>query len=120
MEPAVLILPCTSFNAKIRDYPSSKRYILGSCTGLLTGAVATALSPCNRQWMPLAIQAVCIAFRIGIVTASARECLIADEDLQESWSSVVRGEFSSELLAEFHEIEVLPLTFLRPQVLAIP
>jgi hypothetical protein len=105
----MLIHSHSSYASRNKDKPRSNQpYCLGTCTGLLTAAAATALSTCHHEWVSLAVRVVCIALRIGLVTAATRECLTADDDFRDtsSWSSVVRGDFPSEVLTEFHEDQV--------------
>ncbi len=76
--------------------------MLGSCTGLLSAAAATACTPCTTDWIPLAVQVVCIAFRIGLHTSSVANSLAHNDGSHKSWSSIIQGKLAAETLAEFH------------------
>ena len=94
---------CRYLGAKRDDADLSIQYTLGSCTGLLSAAAATACTPCTSDWIPLAVQIICIAFRIGLHTSSVANSLARNDDSHKSWSSVVRGKLNPEILAEYHE-----------------
>lgn len=104
-------LGLTGTNHQVFRYLGSKRddsdlsiqYMLGSCTGLLSAAAATACTSCTSDWIPLAVQIVCIAFRIGLHTSSVANSLARNDDFHKSWSSIVRGKLDPEILAEYHE-----------------
>ncbi|PYH97266.1 hypothetical protein BO71DRAFT_438922 [Aspergillus ellipticus CBS 707.79] len=87
----------------------SNHITLGSCTGLLVGAAATAASACLTRWIPLAMHVVHIAFRIGVHTSTVGEGLTRVDATQNSWSSVVSGELCPEVLAEFHKSTGIPV-----------
>ena len=69
--------------------PASTR-ILGSCTGLLAGVVASS-SQRLSDLIDLGVLAVRIAFRIGVLVATLRDRLQPDLTGPESWSRVVTG-----------------------------
>ena len=84
--------------------------VVGLSTGLLAAAVV-ALSPTIPAIMPLAVEAVLIAFRLGVhvkTTASNIEMSpIHDDD--SSWSYVIPGKEKSEAqnaLDFFHQDKV--------------
>ena len=89
--------------------------VVGLSTGLLAAAVV-ALSPTIPALMPLALEAVLIAFRLGLHvknTASNIEMSpIHDDD--SSWSYVVTGKTKSEAqnaLDNFHQDKVIMADF---------
>ena len=94
---------CRYLGAKRDDSDLSNQYVLGSCTGLLSAAAATAWTPCTSDWIPLAVQIICIAFRIGLHTSSVASSLARNDDSHGSWSSIVRGKLTPEILAEYNE-----------------
>lgn len=96
---------CRYLGAKRDDPDLSFQYMLGSCTGLLSAAAATAYigTPCTSDWIPLAVQIICIAFRVGLHTSSVANSLTRNDNSHKSWSSVVQGELAPEILAEYHK-----------------
>lgn len=90
-------------DAKRDDPDLSTQYILGSCTGLLSAAAATASTSGTSDWVPLGVQIVCIAFRIGLQTSSIANGLARNDGPPKSWSSIVQGKVAPEVLAEFHK-----------------
>ena len=93
-----------------RDSLGVESCVVGLSTGLLAAAVV-ALSPTVPALMPLAVEAVLIAFRIGLHvrnTASNIEMSPAHDD-DSSWSYVVPGKIKSEAqnaLDDFHRDKV--------------
>ena len=84
--------------------------VVGLSTGLLAAAVV-ALSPTIPALMPLAVEVVLIAFRLGLHvknTASNIEMPSAHDDAS-SWSYVIPGKTQSEAqsaLDDFHNDKV--------------
>lgn len=93
-----------------RDSTGLESCVVGLSTGLLAAAVV-ALSPTIPALMPLAVEAVLIAFRLGLhvkTTASNIEMSPANHD-DSSWSSVIPGMTKSEAqiaLDDFHQDKV--------------
>ena len=86
----------------------SNTLLLGSCTGSLAAAAASA-SGALSDLPVLGAILVRIAFRTGVRVAQARGKLQRDSGSRDSWSEVVAGTSESsmtELLQEFHENEV--------------
>ena len=85
--------------------------VVGLSTGLLPAAVV-ALSPSIPALMPLAVEAVLVAFRLGLyvkTTANNIEPSPAHDD-DSSWSYVIPGKTKSEVqsaLDDFHLNEVI-------------
>ena len=100
-----------------RDNAGSKTCVVGLSTGLLAAAVV-ALSPTIPALMPLAVEAVLIAFRLGLHvknTASNIETSSAHDD-GSSWSCVLTGTTQPEAqqaLDEFHRDKVTKDHFCR-------
>ena len=93
-----------------RDSVGLESCVVGLSTGLLAAAVV-ALSPTIPAIMPLAVEAVLIAFRLGVyvkTTASNIEMSpVHDED--SSWSYVIPGKEKSDAqnaLDDFHQDKV--------------
>ena len=100
-----------------RDNMGSETCVVGLSTGLLAAAVV-ALSPTVPALMPLAVEAVLIAFRLGLHvknTASNIETSSAHDD-GSSWSYVITGTTQSEAenaLDDFHHDKVTTDHFRR-------
>ncbi|EON65175.1 hypothetical protein W97_04412 [Coniosporium apollinis CBS 100218] len=90
--------------------PSNTR-ILGLCTGLLAAsAVASARSLADL--LPLAVEAVRIAFRAGTCVGTAKEAL-EQANSRESWSTIVTGiseQSANAALADFHSEKGIPIS----------
>ncbi|KAL8943834.1 MAG: hypothetical protein Q9216_000827 [Gyalolechia sp. 2 TL-2023] len=96
---------------------SSKRVVVGLCTGLLAAA-AVASAPTPNRLIPLGVEVVLIAFRVGVhIHQTARQLDISHTG-NDCWSLVVGGtteERARDTLANFHKSEAsrliwLPLT----------
>lgn len=93
-----------------RDSMGLQSCVVGLSTGLLAAAVV-ALSPTIPALMPLAVEAVLIAFRLGLqvkTTASNIE-LSPAHDGDSSWSYVIPGKTQPEAqnaLDDFHQDKV--------------
>ncbi|KAH8672377.1 hypothetical protein BGZ61DRAFT_537012 [Ilyonectria robusta] len=88
--------------------------------GLCTGALAAAAVTCSRSILdlvPLAVDAVTVAFRIGMHVTDAAKRVAQSNDSDESWSIIVPGTASFEAVDKFCEQTTLPLTS-RPYVSA--
>ncbi|EKD13976.1 polyketide synthase [Drepanopeziza brunnea f. sp. 'multigermtubi' MB_m1] len=87
------------------EYPrSASSQILGICTGLLSASVA-ASSNSLSSFVPLAVQAVRIAFRTGSRVSTIAEQLERTTDQSKTWSTVVVGitrDDAEIALAEFN------------------
>ena len=93
-----------------RDSMGLESCVVGLSTGLLAAAVV-ALSPTIPALMPLAVEAVLIAFRVGLyVKTAARNIEISStHDDDSSWSYVVPGQTQPEaqtVLDNFHQDKV--------------
>lgn len=87
---------------------ASTSQILGVCTGLLA-ASAVASSNSLTALIPLAVQAVCIAFRLGARVSRVGHQLEASGSEDQTWSTIVLG-ISSEAaeleLKDFNQNQV--------------
>ncbi|KAA8573325.1 hypothetical protein EYC84_003812 [Monilinia fructicola] len=84
---------------------SSNTEVLAVCTGLLA---ASAVASCKSltSLVPLAVQAVRIAFRLGSRVAAVGSQLESASDRRKTWSTIVLGispEVAEHALAEFNE-----------------
>ncbi|RAL59691.1 hypothetical protein DID88_000324 [Monilinia fructigena] len=84
---------------------SSNTEVLAVCTGLLA---ASAVASCKSltSLVPLAVQAVRIAFRLGSRVAAVGSQLESASDRRKTWSTIVLGispEAAERALAEFNE-----------------
>jgi iterative type I PKS product template protein len=84
--------------------PSNIR-ILGLCTGLIAGAVV-ASAKTLEELLPLATEAVRIAFRTGTCVGAAKDALEHSANAKESWSTIVTGiseNAAKSAIAAFHD-----------------
>lgn len=84
--------------------PSNTR-ILGLCTGLIAGSVV-ASARSLEEMLPLATEAVRIAFRAGSCVGAAKDALEHAANAKESWSTIVTGiseNAAKSAIAEFHD-----------------
>lgn len=87
------------FEDNPRTYVKSGDHILGMCTGLLA-ATAVASSQSLTALIPLAVQAVRIAFRVGAVVSTKADILEKVTEGQTSWATIVTGVGPDALTAE--------------------
>ncbi|KAH7139674.1 hypothetical protein B0J13DRAFT_66577 [Dactylonectria estremocensis] len=81
--------------------------------GLCTGALAAAAVSSSRSMLdliPRAVDAVTVAFRIGMHVTDAATRVAHAQDSDESWSIIVPGTASYEAVDKFREESKLPLT----------
>ncbi|KAI0201400.1 polyketide synthase for naphthopyrone YWA1 [Astrocystis sublimbata] len=88
------------------QYPSGPNdIVVGMCTGqLAASAIASASSA--GELVPLAIQAVVLAFRTGVHVTNARNLLDNGEDKNQSWSYIVpqlSAEAAASRIEQFSE-----------------
>jgi hypothetical protein len=86
----------------------SKTQILGICTGLLA---ASAVASCNSltSLVPLAVQTVVVAFRLGSRVASTGAQIESSVERDQEWSTIVVGlgnDAAEAALADFNETQV--------------
>ncbi|KAF2758172.1 ketoacyl-synt-domain-containing protein [Pseudovirgaria hyperparasitica] len=83
---------------------ATNRRILGLCTGLFA-AVAVASAPALSDLLPLAVEAVRIAFRTGTCVSTVKNALEQNSETRESWSTIVAGISESnarKAISDFH------------------
>lgn len=83
---------------------SSNPLVVGLCTGLLSAA-AVASAPAPHHLIPLGVEVVLIAFRVGTYIHQIGRQLDISHTATNSWSYVVGGtteEDARDALAKFH------------------
>lgn len=86
--------------------------MLGMCTGQLA-ASAVACASSVGQLVPLAVEAVVIAFRTGLHITKTRELLETETDRNKSWSYIVpklQADIAASRIAQFSQSAVSSLT----------
>ncbi|KAK3307264.1 uncharacterized protein B0T15DRAFT_394431 [Chaetomium strumarium] len=97
-------------------HPNDTR-ILGLCTGALAAA-AVSCSRSTIELVPLAVDAVVVAFRTGLHVAGMAQRLEAAETVEdESWSVVIPGQSSADAVASFNKTTLLP-PYAKPYISA--
>lgn len=84
--------------------------MLGLCTGLLAGS-AVASSKTLEELLPIAVEAVRIAFRAGSCVGAAKDALVHPTDARESWSTIVTGTnetAAKSAISEFNDARKIP------------
>ncbi|KAF2868891.1 polyketide synthase-like protein [Massariosphaeria phaeospora] len=79
--------------------------VLGLCTGLVAACVVSSARTLD-ELLPLAIEGVRIAFRIGTCVGAATDALEQGTNVRESWSTIVGGlseNAGKSAIAEFHD-----------------
>ena len=91
------------------EYPThSSTHIVGSCTGLLAAAAVSSARNLV-DLLPLAVELVSIAYRIGSVVTETRDHIEQAPSRSSSWSVVLPGlrkEEAFDTLKNFHENNV--------------
>lgn len=86
---------------------SSHNYADNSCIlGLCTGALAAVAVGCSRstlELIPMAVEAITTAFRVGMRVADVAQRLDTSEASERSWSMIVPGLASAEAVHAFCE-----------------
>ncbi|KAJ4291070.1 polyketide synthase [Kalmusia sp. IMI 367209] len=88
--------------------PTNTR-VLGLCTGLIAGSVV-ASAKSVADLLPLAVEAVRIAFRTGTCVGAAADAI---DSAKESWSTIVAGiseKFAKSAITEFHNERNIPVS----------
>ena len=90
------------------SFGASNTRILGLCTGLLAAA-AVASARSLTDLIPLAVEAVRVAFRTGAYVGAASDALDQKNQARESWSTIVPNVSESAArvaIDEFHKQNV--------------
>ncbi|MCJ1436265.1 fusarubin cluster-polyketide synthase [Xylographa pallens] len=92
------------------QYPcADNTRLLGLCTGVLAAA-AVGCSRSTLELVPMAVEAVLVAFKTGMHVTNVGKRIEPLQDSDHSWSMLVPGSASSEAVRVFCESSVLPLT----------
>lgn len=84
-------------------YPSgSDSVIIGLCTGLLPSSAVSA-SRTVGDLIPIAVQTVVLALRLGLCVHSVRKLVDTGRSTSSSWSALVSGISENETLEKIHE-----------------
>nr|AEE68981.1 polyketide synthase [Exserohilum turcicum]AEE68982.1 polyketide synthase [Exserohilum turcicum] len=89
--------------------PSNTR-VVGLCTGLLAGSVVASARSIS-ELLPLATEAVRVAFRAGTCVGAAKEALEQASASKETWSTIVTSISESaarDAITAFHEEQQMP------------
>ncbi|KAI2483367.1 hypothetical protein Ptr902_05684 [Pyrenophora tritici-repentis] len=89
---------------------ASNTRIVGLCTGLLAGSVVASARSLS-ELLPLATEAVRIAFRTGTCVGAAKEALEQASSTKETWSTIVTNISESsakDAIDEFHQEQRTP------------
>ncbi|KAF1843948.1 polyketide synthase PksA [Cucurbitaria berberidis CBS 394.84] len=89
--------------------PANTR-VIGLCTGLLAGSVVASARSLS-ELLPLATEAVRIAFRAGTCVGAAKDALEQAYDARESWSTIVTSiseDAAQSALDAFHNERQIP------------
>jgi iterative type I PKS product template protein len=93
------------------SHPANTR-VVGLCTGLLAGCVVASARSLS-ELLPLATEAVRIAFRTGSCVGAAKDALESTVNAKESWSTIVTGvseDDAKSALAAFHDDRLIPVS----------
>jgi hypothetical protein len=88
--------------------PSNTR-VVGLCTGLLAGSVVASARSLS-ELLPLATEAVRVAFRAGTCVGAAKEAL-EQSSTKETWSTIVTNiseDAAKDAINAFHEEQQIP------------
>ncbi|KAI4129005.1 MAG: hypothetical protein LQ338_002472 [Usnochroma carphineum] len=94
------------------SHHSSNTLIVGLCTGLFAAA-AVASAPAGPRLIPLGVETVLIAFRVGTYVHQIARQLEISPTCTNSWSRVVGGTTESDArtaVAAFHEDKKIPVS----------
>jgi 3-oxoacyl-(acyl-carrier-protein) synthase len=101
------------FCENVSELPDPKNHrSLGLCTGLLAATAVTCAKSLS-DLLPLAVEAVRISFRAGVVVGSVRDALQSSSDSDKSWSTIVANTSEAAAqaaLEQFHAAKAVPLS----------
>ncbi|KAI1452580.1 polyketide synthase [Annulohypoxylon moriforme] len=93
-----------------KEYPKpDDACILGLCTGALA-AVTVSYSKSLSELIPRAVEAVTVAFGVGVCVSNMKMRLVSPEEMTSTWSMMVAGPSASQALRKFCEESTLPAT----------
>ncbi|KUI72115.1 Conidial yellow pigment biosynthesis polyketide synthase [Cytospora mali] len=92
------------------EYPKPEdSCILGLCTGALA-AVTVSCSRSLSQLVPQAVDAVVVAFGVGVCVSNMKTRLVSPLEASRTWTMMVAGPSASESVRKFCEESKLPVT----------
>jgi hypothetical protein len=100
--------------ADTQDYRTNNSRILGLCTGALAAA-AVSCSRTTLELIPIAVDAVIVAFRLGMLVTDVAQRVEPSEASDPSWSTIVAGLASAEAVHRFCEQSVRILASFPPK-----
>ena len=77
--------------------------------GLCTGTFAAAAVSCSKsitELIPLAIEAVIVSFKTGVLVQDVAWRLAPSQDLDQSWAILIEGAASASLVSNFNDEHV--------------
>jgi hypothetical protein len=83
--------------------------MLGICTGSLTAA-AVSSSRSLSELVPRAVEAVLVAFGVGMCVSSMKMRLVSPPEMSRTWFIMVAGPSASQAVLKFCEESALPIT----------
>ena len=107
-----LVQELTSFYSKADpwDYHADNSRMLGVCTG----ALAAAAVSCSRsvlELVPMAVDAVTVAFRTGMHVMDVAQRIEPSDATDQSWSIIVPGSASAEAVRKLCKESVRTLSY---------
>jgi hypothetical protein len=107
----LLTWPCRYYAENPTELPAlANTRIVGLCTGLLAASVVASARSLS-ELLPLATEAVRIAFRAGTCVGAAKDALENATNAKDSWSTIVTGiseKDAKSALATFHDDRLIP------------
>ena len=82
------------------DFSADRARVSGLCTGALAAA-AVACSRSTLDLVPLAVDAVVVAFRTGVRVTDVAHQIAGSEESRQSWSIIIPGSSSSDAVNQF-------------------
>ncbi|USP77767.1 hypothetical protein yc1106_05041 [Curvularia clavata] len=79
--------------------------------GLCTGTFAAAAVSCSKsitELIPLAIEAVIVSFKTGVLVQDVAWRLAPSQDLDQSWAILIEGAASASLVSNFNDEHPMP------------
>lgn len=108
-------MPYSYYGDLGHEYPSSSNSaIIGLCTGLLPSA-AVSCSKTVGELVPVAVETVVLALRLGLCVLSVRKLVDAGNSTSPSWSALVSGINETEVLEKIREFSSQQVSFAREE-----
>ena len=104
-------MPYSYYGDLGHEYPSSSNgAIIGLCTGLLPSA-AVSCSKTVGELLPVAVETVVLALRLGLCVLSVQKLVDAGNSTSPSWSALVSGISETEVLNKIQEFSSQQVSF---------